>query len=194
LDGTLVDRGGCLACVSNTFTSCTFLDLGKTLINDWTRIVDIVCALPKLDSLNCSYVYSYDIHLYYFRHTTFDASSLLTSSQQCHRLHTLILNNCTLKWTQVEHMLTSFPSIRKLYLCENDISSITIRDTPAEKLLNELETLDVENNPIADWASISDLAFLPKYLLLNNAVYVVKYEFQTRQFKCITNTNLHNNN
>nr|XP_039253039.1 tubulin-specific chaperone E-like [Styela clava] len=130
------------------------LDLSKNLFHEWESIAKICQQLKMLQQLNVS-------------------GNIMQIPQQPDMLmdsfaslHTLILNSCSLKWSDVVSCLGLWPNIVELYLDKNKIKEIS---RPENGMFARLKVLGLATNPIQDWKNVLSLSNLSglEELILN---------------------------
>eukprot|EP00249_Psilotum_nudum_P006771 c20044_g1_i1 orf=398-2047(-) len=148
-----VCSAGPLGELHNALPNLKELVLTGNLIPDWHVVGHICEELPDLEVLDLS---SSRIEV--------GANSLCIFRN----LKTLVLNNCSIAWRQVEILKCSFPLLEELHLCGNDIQKFELEQEDAivstsNKFVEGfkfLHLLDLEKNCIEAWEEIMKLSAL----------------------------------
>lgn len=140
------------------------LDLTDSLISDWGTIADIMRQVPSIRQLNLSknrFEAPSDEQVAAYR-THFDG------------LRALNLRDCGLReWPQLLHIARMWPQLKQLSVQENQLSDLASLPSPADDVVGEcfeqLESLDLSQNGICDFAQLIELGRLSTLRALNLA-------------------------
>ncbi|KAK9750470.1 hypothetical protein RND81_02G199600 [Saponaria officinalis] len=123
------------------------LDLTGNLMSDWKDVAAICQELPALTALNL---------------TNNNMAQDVTGLPILANIRVLVLNYTGVKWTQIEGLKQSLPSLDELHLMRNKISEITPTSSGNVQGFDSLRVLNLEDNCISEWNEIVKLSELPK--------------------------------
>lgn len=140
--------------------SCETLRLDLNLLNSWDQVAKVLDEVPQLKTLTL----------------TGNRLELPLTRPTTSALQVLILNKMTLTCASIVPVLAQFPSLSELHLYKNLCNDLQV---PLD-LLQNLTLLNLEDNNIADWASVSTqckhLNHLEKLILNENPIGAIVYE------------------
>lgn len=154
----------CVASINEGFgrhlISCEILLLDKNLLNSWNQVSQILIEIPQLHTLSL-------------------AGNLIEqplTNPVSHALSILALNNMRLTMSSVIPIISQFPQLQELHLFKNFCNDLNV---PIE-LLSNLKLLNLEDNNITSWQSISDqckhLPCLDKIIINSNPIRHIQYD------------------
>ncbi|XP_037071964.1 tubulin-specific chaperone E-like [Pollicipes pollicipes] len=121
------------------------LDLAENLLNSWAAVADIVRQLPRLRVVNLS------------ENRLLGPDASLRPAFATVRI--LLANRQRYTWSEVLECACMWPHVHRLTLVTNKISQL---QAPPPGLFQQLDSLDLDSNPIEDWSEILKLAALPR--------------------------------
>ncbi|VDN05813.1 unnamed protein product [Thelazia callipaeda] len=151
VDGMRVASAPCKNC--SPFTNCTELNLHNNLLSRWCDLLDILSFFPSLRCLLAS-----------CNHMERRMESVADDRVVTAPLHTLAFGECCVDDETAKKIMYHFPYVRIIYLDHNNIQTFD----PGEFGQN-LESIDLEGNPINDFSNLQFLSTLPKLQSLNVA-------------------------
>ncbi|XP_038065787.1 tubulin-specific chaperone E-like [Patiria miniata] len=131
------------------------LYLSKNLLPSWQAVSELTGQLKQLKRLSLS-------------ENRLQIPPTPSSLASCFsRLQELSINYMNLTWAMVAECAPMWPSLQKLHVCFNQISSI---DRLAPGTFETLQLLNLEGNQISEWQHIMCLSHLPRLdtLILNS--------------------------
>ena len=150
--------------------TCETLRLDQNLINSWDQVSEVLEELPQLRTLNLSN-----------NRLEFPLTNPRTSA-----LSALILNNMALTCSDLLPILPQLPSLQELHLYKNFCNDFNI----PLSLLENLTLLNLEDNKISDWASVSNqcsnLENLEKLILNENPIGHIVYQGGFRKLTALS--------
>ncbi|XP_066473109.1 tubulin-specific chaperone E isoform X2 [Tiliqua scincoides] len=163
----------------------TEISLSHNLLSSWKEVIDIVCQVEGLETLDVSK-----------NKMKFPPTSPPASRAFCN-LRVLALTQTGVTWTEVLLCASGWPALEELYLAFNDISVLT---RPID-VLHTLKRLDLSGNLLTSGDQLQLLAELPKLerlILSNNGITSihfpdVQYGCKTRMFPSLTHLVVNNN-
>lgn len=156
--------------------NCETFRLDQNLLNSWDQISSVLEELPQLHTLSLSN----------------NRLELPLTNPKTSALSILVLNNMALTCSDLLPILPQFPSLQELHLYKNFCNDFNI---PIH-LIEKLNLLNLENNQISDWESVSnqckDLQNLEKLILNENPLGHIAYQggFMNLSALSIENCNL----
>ncbi|XP_030765565.1 tubulin-specific chaperone E [Sitophilus oryzae] len=115
------------------------IDISRNLFTSWADVLNICQQLPQLYWLNIS-------------------ENLLELPEEINDVYpnisVFICGNMNLTWTDIKRLSKIFPNINELRANNNYITDLTTED---KNNFNNLEILDLEENPIKDWDEVRKL-------------------------------------
>lgn len=181
-----------------------YLDLSSNLLCRWSEVLRLIDSLPALKTLDVSdnkmeLDKDEGKKLGDTKLQGRQEDRLIESSrdQDC-SLESLILNRCALTWYTALQFARSLPSIKFLYLCENDIDNMkSVNREEVLKSLSGLRLLDLSRNQLSDWkevsATLGNLDRLQTLLLTQNNFSEISYS-QEHAFPHLKQLGLGSNN
>ncbi|XP_043197939.1 tubulin-specific chaperone E-like isoform X3 [Amphibalanus amphitrite] len=121
------------------------LDLAENLLSSWAAVAEITRQLPKLRILNIS------------ENRLAEPDAALRPAFAS--LQILMANRQRYTWEEVLQCAPMWPDVRRLTLVTNRIRSLA---PPPPEVFQQLDSLDLDSNPIGNWAEVMKLASLPK--------------------------------
>jgi len=135
--------------IASALSSVTSLNLNGTLMSSWEDISIIIEQLPKLSEIDLSRT-----KLRCKGNVNFTTSRTIK---------TVILNDCSLSWRKIVQVSSMWPFAKFLGLSHNSIKNFDV--IIPDNFLSNLESLQINNNPIGQWKK---LKFLNKFPNLSN--------------------------
>ncbi|KAL3986225.1 CAP-Gly domain family protein [Acanthocheilonema viteae] len=127
------------------FMYCTELNLYNNLLSRWCNLLNILCFFPSLRFLIASHNYMEK-----------EMKSVIDERIVSAPINTLALGECRIDESTAERIMHFFPHVREIHLDRNDLKCFD----PGEYGSN-LESIDLEGNPIGDFANLRVLSTLP---------------------------------
>ncbi|CAO1639011.1 unnamed protein product [Sympodiomycopsis kandeliae] len=158
--------GRCSSSIAETIPLVNYLDLSRSLINNWNTVAEITNGLNQLDSL----------HLHY---TRIDAdpinSEALYTSKGLQHLKEIGLDQTRTSWNDAMRLMHRLPSCQTIHLADNGIQSLASKSVTQFESLREI---NLEGNDIHDWEQLlQSLCALPSleklHLARNNIQSIV---------------------
>uniref|UniRef100_A0A8R1TLI8 Tubulin-specific chaperone E n=1 Tax=Onchocerca volvulus TaxID=6282 RepID=A0A8R1TLI8_ONCVO len=133
------------------FICCTELNLYNNLLSKWCNLLDILCFFPSLRFLIAG-------HNYMEREMKSVVDKQIVSAP----ISTLALGECHIDESTARQIMYFFPHVREIHLDRNDLKCFN----PGE-YGHSLESIDLEGNPINNFANLHVLSTLPNLRNLN---------------------------
>uniref|UniRef100_A0A915PLB6 Tubulin-specific chaperone E n=1 Tax=Setaria digitata TaxID=48799 RepID=A0A915PLB6_9BILA len=133
------------------FVYCTELNLYNNLLSRWCDLLDILYFFPSLRFLVASRNYMEK-----------EMKSVVDQRIVSAPISTLALGECRIDENTAQKIMHFFPHVRELHLDHNNLNHFN----PGENGHN-LENIDLEGNPINDFANLHVLSALPNLQNLN---------------------------
>jgi tubulin-specific chaperone E len=150
--------------------NCETLRLDQNLLNSWDQISAVLEELPQLRTLSLSN----------------NRLELPLTNPKTSALQILVLNNMALTCSDLLPILPQFPSLQELHLYKNFCNDFNI----PLYLLEKLTLLNLEDNKISDWETVSnqckDLENLEKLILNENPIGHVVYQGGFRKLTALS--------
>ncbi|MCP9260826.1 Cyclin-related protein fam58a [Dirofilaria immitis] len=128
------------------FKYCTELNLYNNLLSQWCDLLDILCFFPSLRFLIAGRNYMER-----------EMKSVVDKRIVSAPITILALGECRIDENTARKIMHFFPHVREIHLDRNDLKCFD----PGEYGRN-LESIDLEGNPINDFANLHVLSTLPK--------------------------------
>lgn len=132
------------------------LDLTCNSLSDLDEVFSIVKEMPNLRFLNLS---ENDFSKTRFQKNSLKGGSTQDSPEEASEeptfesIKSLVLNNTSIHWTAVEHLLRSMPNLIELHLSLNNYTSMEISST-----YPKINRLYISGNPnLSNWQEIANL-------------------------------------
>lgn len=149
LDNMKVAKAPPTSC--NLFKYCTELNLYNNLLSKWCNLLDILCFFPSLRFLIASHNYMEK-----------GMKSITGERMVSAPISTLALGECRIDESTARKIMNIFPYVREIHLNRNNLEYFD----PGVYGHN-LESIDLEGNPINDFANLYVLSTLPNLQKLN---------------------------
>ncbi|KAM3716150.1 AP-1 complex subunit [Dirofilaria immitis] len=133
------------------FKYCTELNLYNNLLSQWCDLLDILCFFPSLRFLIAGRNYMER-----------EMKSVVDKRIVSAPITILALGECRIDENTARKIMHFFPHVREIHLDRNDLKCFD----PGEYGRN-LESIDLEGNPINDFANLHVLSTLPNLRNLN---------------------------
>ncbi|KAG8800092.1 hypothetical protein FRC16_003748 [Serendipita sp. 398] len=137
LENYMISKAGPAGEIKAICPNIRRLDLSRNLFASWSEIIEIVEQLHALESLT--------LHYNVFR----ELSSPLTGS--CRSVVHLSLNRTGVTWEQALLIAPAFPSLKRLEIGFNDLSSLDLPVSSNVFTAAPLELLALDGNTLAKW-------------------------------------------
>ncbi|TEB36448.1 hypothetical protein FA13DRAFT_1258885 [Coprinellus micaceus] len=157
LDGTLVAFPDTRGKIRETCPNIRDLDLSFTLVSSWASVAHIASELPLLQRLSLNRLRLFSLE----RDGAFSSAFLNLTEIQ--------LNGTLLSWPEVNGIITQMPALRGLEMGYNHLSSLSTGGGSDPRGPHPtLQTLNLENNELAEWTIIaSSICIMPSVETLN---------------------------
>ncbi|KAG8856907.1 hypothetical protein FRB91_012014 [Serendipita sp. 411] len=137
LENYMISKAGPAGEIKAVCPNIRRLDLSRNLFASWSEIIEIVEQIHALESLT--------LHYNVFR----ELSSPLTGS--CRSVVHLSLNRTGVTWEQALLIAPAFPSLKRLEIGFNDLSSLDLPVSSNVFTAAPLELLALDGNTLAKW-------------------------------------------
>ena len=127
--------------------SVVSVNISQNLFSYWSTIYQVILELPLLNFLSISE-----------NRITMDVIDEENTIQPKY-LKTLVANKCHFTWSDIICCCQSLPSLKKLVVAANSITSIGI---PLNDMFTHLNTLDLSENKLSSWDEVRKLKDLPE--------------------------------
>lgn len=157
---------------TNSRSDIRDLDLSFTLVSSWASVAHIASELPLLQRLSLKLVSSLcPFSIAQFTNGRIDSRLRLFSlerdgafSSAFLNLTEIQLNGTLLSWSEVNGIITQMPALRGLEMGYNHLSSLSTGGGSDPRGPHPtLQTLNLENNELAEWTIIaSSICIMPR--------------------------------
>ncbi|KAG8839223.1 hypothetical protein FRC18_000079 [Serendipita sp. 400] len=160
LENYMISKAGPAGEIKAVCPNIRRLDLSRNLFASWSEIIEIVEQIHALESLT--------LHYNVFR----ELSSPLTGS--CRSVVHLSLNRTGVTWEQALLIAPAFPSLKRLEIGFNDLSSLDLPVSSNVFTAAPLELLALDGNTLAKWnelvGTIKGISTLHTLMLSENQI------------------------